>query len=77
MSFVVCIVPDSVDGGQPRRRDPTLRLEVGVRAVVCRVAEMVGVDAPTASMLVSALSAREVASGSRVVSSAELLLSSV
>ena len=50
--------------------DPTLRLGVGVRVVVRFVAVAVGVDAPTASMLVSALSTREVASGSQVVSSA-------
>ena len=37
-----------------------------VRAVVCLVAETAGVDAPAASMLEFALSAREVASGTEL-----------
>ena len=52
--------------------DSTLRLGVGVRAVVRLVAETAVVDAPAARMLVFALSAQEVASGKRVVSPAEV-----
>ena len=54
-----------------------LRLGVGVRAVVRFVAVAVRVNVLAACMLVSTLSACEVASGRGVVSSAELLLPSV
>ena len=58
---------------------PELSLRSGlvVRAVVCLVAIPIGVDAPAACMLVSALTVCHVSSCCRVESSAEILFAIV